>query len=80
MVKALSFPNTARVRFRNALRICGFWPATKRNIKDAVFNRPGALTASIPASEKPSAKLTRIKREAEMRRFEAWRNSQRKGV
>ena len=74
MVKALSFPNTARARFRSALRICGFWPATQRNINDAMARRPGALTATVPVGEKPSAKLQRLKREAEMRRFEAWRD------
>lgn len=68
----------ARNRRKQSVRVCGHWPATQRQINDAISLRPAALTMPVPFREKPSEKLARLAREAQARKFEAWRNAQRK--
>lgn len=66
-----------RNRRKQSVRVCGYWPATQRQINDAILLRPAVLTAPVPFREKPSEKLARLAREAKARKFEAWRNAQR---
>lgn len=69
---------TVRMQRKHAMRVCGSFHATRRQLIDAIALRPSALTAPVPQREKPSQKLARLAREAQARRLESWRNAQAK--
>lgn len=60
----------ALARARETRHLCGKWPATPREMSDAaavVFAVP------VPALEKPSQRMRRLARAAELRRARLWR-------